>query len=178
MAIRFGGIVQTIRRLKADESYDVICARVGIQVSTIKAIRQAGTYEKYEARRKARAQKASSKRAIHPAPRPTQVPIIHVRTHKKHIPVNRITSVKKSVATPQAIHGVTEEPVSAYMLNEAYQEIKALETELRVKIDAAHERADEAVLLARKAHKSVSEYQRDDVRKFVAAKRHWWRAGR
>jgi hypothetical protein len=136
------------RAIKAGKTEEDIAARIGLKPSTVRAIRQAGSYSEYEQRRTDKSLKAAAKRTS-----------AEVRELKK--------ASKKGVAPRQAKTGVTEEPVSAYMLNEAYKEVIALKTELLGKVTDAQDTAYEANLNARKAVKAVAEIQQAEARAAV-----------
>lgn len=168
---------EVIRRLKADESRDVISARVGVQASTIKAIKQAGTYDEYVRRREARNQRRSAARAIHPEPMPTHVQVTKTRTRRKRVPVS--TAIKP-VAKPQALRGISDDTVSAFMLNHAYNETQALAKRLENRVNdveaAVHAEQRLTNRSVKRLETSVFELQRESFKR--QHKRPWWRFGR
>lgn len=143
------------RAIKAGKTVEDIAARIGLKPSTVRAIRQAGSYSEYEQRRTDKSLKAAAKRTS-----------AVVKELKKNS--------KKGVAPRQAMTGVTEEPVSAYMLNEAYKEVIALKNDLISKVNDAQDTAYEANLNARKAVKAVGEIQQAEARAVVQHKKSVW----
>ncbi|MFE5643279.1 hypothetical protein [Rhodococcus sp. NPDC056516] len=98
----FDSIVARSKKSTPDE----IAMQTGYKVSTVKFIRQAKTWEEFQRRRNAQAQRVSAKRAMNPAPRP-----VASKTHSSPKPV------KVTQPTTEPRH----DEVTAHMLNEAYE---------------------------------------------------------
>lgn len=86
---------RVIKALAKKESVEAICTSVGIKPSTVKAVRQAKTFEEYERRRKANTRRASANRALNPASAPqsdTEIggaPLKAVRTAEPKRPLGQ-----------------------------------------------------------------------------------------
>ncbi|OCC19434.1 hypothetical protein AS590_25915 [Prescottella equi] len=105
--------------------------QTGYKVSTVKFIRQAKTWEEFQRRRNAQAQRVSAKRAMNPAPRP-----VASKTHSSSKPV-RVTQ-----PTTEPRHN----EVTPHMLNEAYEENQATNRHLTSLVEKLSERQEDLSL--------------------------------
>lgn len=180
---------EVIRRLQS-ESIETVAGKVGIKASTVVSIRQAKTYAEYERRKAVKLQKLSASRAVNPAPRPTPISDIKRHSDNATAPVQsskstrrRRTSAKRAVVRPQ---GQTSEPqISAHLLNEAYEEVIAIKSDLLGKIDGVHDAVDEVKLQLKTVRHQISPlidehnaHLHDDVVAAITSNheaRLWWR---
>lgn len=145
----FDSIVARSKKSTPDE----IAMQTGYKVSTVKFIRQAKTWEEFQRRRNAQAQRVSAKRAMNPAPRP-----VATETHGSPKPV------KVTQPTPEPRH----DEVTAHMLNEAYEESQATNRHLTALVIELSERLDSLKLDNRRNQSAIKALQDADSRRTVA----------
>ncbi|WP_218747435.1 hypothetical protein [Rhodococcus sp. FH8] len=123
----FDSIVARSKKSTPEE----IAMQSGYKVSTVKFIRQAKTWEEFQRRRNAQAQRVSAKRAMNPAPRP-----VGTKTHRPPKPM------KAPQPTPEPRH----DEVTTHMLNEAYEESQATNRHLTALVEKLSERQEDLSL--------------------------------
>ena len=181
-----------LKALKQGTPVAEVAAKAGIKESTVKAVRQAGSYKEYARRKARKVQLESARRAIHPAPRPSDA--VAVKPFKA-AEAKKVTAVvgsskpaalrkqrrKKGVAPSQSIKPVAQEAISAFALNQAYEEYKTAEKDLLDKVTSALQVAKDAKSVAKDAIDAVAELQRAETSRSIReaqANRRWWRLGR
>ncbi len=123
----FDSIVARSKKSSPEE----IAMQTGYKVSTVNLIRRAKTWEEFQRRRNAQAQRISAKRAMNQAQRP-----VATKTHSSPKPV-QVTQ-----PTPEPRH----DEVTAHMLNEAYEESQATNRRLTTLVEKLSERHEDLSL--------------------------------
>lgn len=115
---------RVIKLIAAKKPMAEIVTKEKLTASTLRSIRQAGTWAEYERRKRARVQRLSAERAMHPEPLPQSATLIGER-HSDVPPVRfgkqETRGTKKAIAKPQVKKAVTELPMLYHTLNDAYK---------------------------------------------------------
>lgn len=141
-----------VQAIPATASGEYVADKTGLSVSTVRNIRKAKTWEKFEERRVALKRKQSAERAMKPAPRPTP----------PNVPVT------KSVAKPQGVGRIkpsvfTEDDQKRTQTAVLTGSVRAIENRLDRYIKTSNTALEEL-------HRGLADVTKDvaDLKKYVA----------